>query len=186
MINVMLNTVRYTVVKEFFFGIAVAKFKNWADLTGICKCLRCTSVCLSMKEAEQEVGLWPGPGNPANEIKGSRSMGVTKARVGGRCEFSEVSVLWIAFGSILLKSCLDQDGRLWILENNTERRKSKQQNVKNCWMGKWPYFREKNQKRLYLARFFSVESMAWNSQVLCLFASVLLASTCDTLQQNSF
>lgn len=57
----MLNTVRYTVVKEFFFEIAVAKFKNWADLIGIWKCLRCTSVCWSMKETEQEVGLWLGP-----------------------------------------------------------------------------------------------------------------------------
>lgn len=44
-------------------------------------------------------------GSPANEKKGSRSVGVTKARIGGRCEFSEeVSVLWVAFGSILLKS----------------------------------------------------------------------------------
>lgn len=42
---------------------------------------------------------------PANEKKGSRSVGVTKARIGGRCEFSEeVSVLWVAFGTILLKS----------------------------------------------------------------------------------
>lgn len=44
-------------------------------------------------------------GDSANEIKGRRSVGVTTARVGGRCEFSEVSVLWVAFGSILLKSC---------------------------------------------------------------------------------
>lgn len=44
-------------------------------------------------------------GSPANEKKGSRSVGVTKARVGGRCEFSEeVSVLWVSLGSILLKS----------------------------------------------------------------------------------
>lgn len=42
---------------------------------------------------------------PANEKKGSRSVGVTKARIGGRCEFSEEeSVLWVAFGTILLKS----------------------------------------------------------------------------------
>lgn len=38
-INVVLNTVRYTVAKEFFFETAVTKLKSRADLTGIWKCL---------------------------------------------------------------------------------------------------------------------------------------------------
>lgn len=61
MINVMLNTVKYTVIKGLFFETAVAKFKNWADLAEIWKYLKCTSLCWSIKEAEQEVDLWPGP-----------------------------------------------------------------------------------------------------------------------------
>lgn len=60
-------------------------------------------------------------GNPANEIKGS-----TKATVGGTCEFSEVSVLWVTFGSILLKSCWTRmEG--FEYEDNTGRRKQSEQ-----------------------------------------------------------
>lgn len=112
-------------------------------------------------------------GKSANEIKGSRSVGVTKARVGGRREFSVSSVdcIW----KHLAKELLDQDGRLWILGNNTGRRKQgEQQNVSNCWMGKWLYSRENNQKRLYSLVLFllGMHSMKFRGTIYFCFCAL--------------
>lgn len=53
-------------------------------------------------------------------------------------------------------------------------------------MGKWPYFKEKDWKRLYSLDFSPWKAWHEIQRYYVFLFLVLLASTCDTLQQNSF